>query len=169
MEGYMEILSGSLYFISNSFFKKIKDPFLKKNYDKTKRPHYFAFQDQDTNLYWMVPCSSKVEKFQKIIEKKRGQGKRTDSIQIIKIENKESVLLFQDMFPVRRKYIDGQYFRQNHNVKITNPKLVAKLEKTAKKIRRMILNGIKFTPTQPNINKIEQLMIDEEKQSGCSL
>ena len=55
----MDILSGNLYFISNAFFEKVNDPFLKINYQETKRPHYFALYDEKTKLFWMVPCSSK--------------------------------------------------------------------------------------------------------------
>lgn len=57
----MDILSGNLYFISNAFFEKVNDPFLKINYRETKRPHYFALYDEKTKLFWMVPCSSKVQ------------------------------------------------------------------------------------------------------------
>ena len=39
----MEILTGSLYFVSDDFFAKVQDPYLKINYEHTKRPHYFAF------------------------------------------------------------------------------------------------------------------------------
>ena len=58
----MEIVTGSLYFVSDEFFAKIQDPYLKVNYEDTKRPHYFAFRDCQTGLYWLVPCSSKIEK-----------------------------------------------------------------------------------------------------------
>ena len=58
----MEIMTGSLYFVSDEFFAKIQDPYLKINYENTKRPHYFAFRDSITGLYWLVPCSSKIEK-----------------------------------------------------------------------------------------------------------
>ena len=68
----MEILSGYLYFVSNDFFVKIQDPYLKINYENTKRPHYFALKDKHTELYWLVPCSSKVEKFERLLQKKRG-------------------------------------------------------------------------------------------------
>ena len=58
----MEILSGSLYFVSDDFFAKIQDPYLKVNYEDTKRPHCFAFKDSKTGLYWLIPCSSKIKK-----------------------------------------------------------------------------------------------------------
>lgn len=73
----MEILPGSLYFISDAFFQRVQDPYLKINYENTKRPHYFAFHDSSTGLYWLVPCSSKVEKFEQIIQKK-AESAQTD-------------------------------------------------------------------------------------------
>lgn len=44
----MEILTGGLYFVSDAFFQKVQDPYLKINYEDTKRPHYFAFNDNKT-------------------------------------------------------------------------------------------------------------------------
>ena len=67
----MKIDAGNLYFVSNKFFTKVNDPYLKINYENTKRPHYFAFLDKETGLYWLVPCSSKVEKIEHLIRKKK--------------------------------------------------------------------------------------------------
>ena len=88
----MEILTGSLYFVSNDFFTKVQDPYLKINYESTKRPHYFAFYDSKTSLYWLVPCSSKVEKFERLVQKKKEQHKPTDTIKIVKIFDRKTVL-----------------------------------------------------------------------------
>lgn len=75
----MNVIAGNLYFVSDIFFEKVQDPHLKKNYDNTKRPHYFAFRDEISGLYWLVPCSSKVEKFETLIRKKQEQHKPTDT------------------------------------------------------------------------------------------
>lgn len=157
----MEIITGYLYFVSNNFFEKIQDPYLKINYESTKRPHYFAFRDTKTNLYWLVPCSSKVEKFEKLIQKKKEQHKPTDTIKIVKIFDRKTVLLFQDMFPVTYRYIDGQYIKGGQLVRIADPKLVLEMEKNAKKIINLLRRGIRFTPTQPDVMKIERLMLEE--------
>ena len=37
----MKIVIGSTYFISDAFFEKVKDPFLKINYAETKRPQNY--------------------------------------------------------------------------------------------------------------------------------
>lgn len=157
----MEIKPGYLYFISDEFFEKIKDPYLKTNYETTKRPHYFAFLDQKTSLYWIVPCSSKVDKFQAIIDKKRASNKPTDTIKIVKIQGKKNALLFQDMFPVIEKYLSEQYIRGGQPVFIADPKQVDYLTKTAKKVAVLLHRGIIFTPTQPDINRIETIMLQE--------
>lgn len=157
----MKILTGSLYFVSDDFFAKIQDPYLKVNYEDTKRPHYFAFKDSKTGLYWLVPCSSKIEKFERLILKKQEQHKPTDTIKIVKIFDRKTVLLFQDMFPVTAEYIDGQYIKGGQPVRIADPKLIQKLEKNARKIINLLHNRVCFTPTQPDILKIEKIMLAE--------
>ena len=161
----MEILTGNLYFVSDDFFAKIQDPYLKINYKDTKRPHYFAFKDSKTGLYWLVPCSSKIEKFERLISKKQEQHKPTDTIKIVKVFDRKTVLLFQDMFPVTAKYIDGQYIKGGQPVRITDPKLIQELEKNAQKIINLLHRGIRFTPTQPDIIKIEKIMSEEQKSA----
>lgn len=157
----MEIITGSLYFVSDEFFAKIQDPYLKINYENTKRPHYFAFKDSETGLYWLVPCSSKIEKFECLIQKKQEQHKPTDTIRIVKVFDRKTVLLFQDMFPVIARYIDGQYIKGGQPVKIADPKLIRELEKNAKKIINLLHRGVRFTPTQPDIIQIEKAMLEE--------
>ena len=84
----MNIQPGYLYFISDSFFQKVSDPYLKQDHISTKRPHYFAYKDL--------------------------------------------------------------------SVYIKNQKVVSKLEKNAKKVISLIHRGVKFTPTQPDILRIEK-------------
>lgn len=162
----MEILAGSLYFVSDDFFAKIQDPYLKINYEDTKRPHYFALKDSKTELYWLIPCSSKTEKFERLIMKKQEQNKPTDTIQIVKIFGCKTVLLFQDMFPVTAKYIDGQYIKGGQPVRIADPKLIQALEKNAKKIINLLHRGVRFTPTQPDVIRIEKIMLEELQDMG---
>ena len=158
---FMEILAGNLYFVSDEFFAKIQDPYLKVNYEDTKRPHYFAFWDDKTKLYWLVPCSSKVEKFERLLRKKQEQHKPTDTIKMVKVFNHKVALLYQDMFPVIERYIDGPYIKGGQPVRIADPKLIQELEKNAKKIINLLHRGVRFTPTQPDIVKIEKMMIEE--------
>ena len=162
----MEFISGRLYFIKESFFELVGDVFLKTNKDSTLRPHYYAFKDEKTNLLWVIPCSSQIEKYQTIIKYKNENGQKHNHIQIIKVNGIEQVFLYQDMFPVLEKYIESPYKKQNAFMEIKDPKKISAIEKNAKKIIKLIRHGIKFTPTQPDIIKVEELMLYElEKDS----
>jgi len=71
------------------------------------------------------------------------------------------VLLFQDMFPTSARYIKEQYIRGGQAVCISDPKVVAELDKTARKIIGLLKRGVCLTPTQPNTALIEKLMLNE--------
>jgi CRISPR/Cas system-associated protein Cas5 (RAMP superfamily) len=106
----------------------------------------------------------KGEKYEKIIEQKQSNRKPTDSIKVVKIQDRKSVLLFQDMFPTSAHYIKEQYIRGGQAVYIADPKVGDELEKTARKIISLLKRGVQFTPTQPNILAIEKLMMAVERQ-----
>ena len=57
------------YIIKDKFFEDMPDPYLKGN-KAGNRPHYYCFEDNSTGIYWMIPLSSRIDKFRKIIEKK---------------------------------------------------------------------------------------------------
>ena len=107
-----------------NFFERVGDPYLKINYETSMRPHYFAVRDKKTALYWMVPCSTRIEKFERILAKKRAQNKPTDTIKIVRIQGHPTALLFQDMFPISLKYIEKRYFRGGDPVFIDSERLV---------------------------------------------
>ena len=131
------------------------------NYEKTGHPHYFALKDSQTELLWLVPCSSKVEKYEKIISKRLKYGRPNDTIKIVTVQDKKSVLLLQDMFPTREKYITNQYIRGGQAVKIADVNVIAEIERSARKVAILLRKGVKFTPTQPNVLKIETKMLNE--------
>ena len=157
----MSIEQGRFYFISDAFFEKIGDPNLMTNYTTTKRPHYYAIRDEKTSLIWMIPCSSRVNKYKRIIEDRKRRNKTTLGIKIVRIRGEESVLLLQSMFPVREKYIVGEYIRAGMPVVISGEKIDRKIEKDAKRVIMMFRRGMRFFPDQPDAMRIEQMMLDE--------
>ena len=154
-----EISPNCLYFIKESFFDFINDPFLKKNKEDTFRPHYFAFVDEETSLCWMIPCSTKIEKYESIIQEKIKNNKKHNHIQIIKVSGKKQAFLFQDMFPISPNYIEKPYENKYGVLSVADPKLVEEINENAKKIIKLLRKGIKFTPTQPNITLIEEKLL----------
>jgi len=157
----MDIREGSLYFVSDDFFRLVNDPELKTEYESTKRPHFFAIKDEKTSLIWLVPLSSKVEKFQAIIDKKTAEGKPSDVIQIVKIQGQKSVVLFANMFPVSEKYILNQYVRAGVPVYMADPKKVEHLKQLAEKFITKLKLGVKFAHSQPDVQRIEAILLAE--------
>lgn len=152
-----------LYFVSNDFFDLVKDDCLKKNKETTLRPHYFPFKDDATGLFWLIPCSSQVEKYEKIIESKKRKHKPHNHIQIVTISGKKQAFLYQDMFPILPEYIDKPYISKSGPYELKDPKKIKEINENATKIIRLLRHGICFTDKQPNIIKIEKLLLEKRK------
>ena len=142
------------YIIKEKFFEDMSDPYLKGNKEEN-RPHYYCFEDTHTGIYWLIPLSSRIDKYRKIIEKKEQEGKTCDILHIVKLDdNRESVFLIQDMFPITEEYIERKYTIAGNHLMLTSEHTARTIEKKAKKVLAMVKKGVKFTPTQPNVMKI---------------
>lgn len=154
------------YIIKDKFFEDMNEPYLKGN-KEANRPHYYCFKEEKTGLYWMIPLSSRIDKYRKIMKQKIASGKSCDILHIIKLDNnKESVFLIQDMFPITEKYIERTYTIANNHLTLTSERSALEIEKKAKKVMNLLKKGIKFTPTQPNINKIIDELIGQNCKEG---
>lgn len=101
----MKVQTGYLYHIKDEFFDVVNDDNLMTNHERgKKRPTYFTIKDGV--ILWFIPLSSKVEKYQKIIDKKNKKYGFCNTIFVRKILEEESVILFQNAFPTLEKYID---------------------------------------------------------------
>ena len=61
----ISMIKTGFYIIKDNFFDIVNDPFLKGN-KQGNRPHYYCFEDLKTGIYWIIPMSSKLEKYKKI-------------------------------------------------------------------------------------------------------
>ena len=101
----MQIKTGRIYHIKDSFFSKINDKNLIINHENGhSRPTYFTIKDK--NILWFIPLSSKIEKYQSIIENKIKKYGSCKSIMVRKIGHKNVAILLQNAFPTLEKYID---------------------------------------------------------------
>ena len=65
----MQVQTGYIYHIKDEFFDAVNDKGLMINHENGKtRPTYFTIRDND--ILWFIPLSSKVQKYQSIIDKK---------------------------------------------------------------------------------------------------
>ena len=101
----MKVQTGYLYHIKDEFFDEINGKGLMINHENGRsRPTYFTIKDKD--ILWFIPLSSKVSKYQPIIDKKVKKYGDCRSIMIREIADKKSVILLQNAFPTLEKYID---------------------------------------------------------------
>ncbi|MBQ6813932.1 MAG: hypothetical protein IJP13_00165 [Lachnospiraceae bacterium] len=156
------MVEGGFYVIKDSYFKLVEEPYLRAN-KYGNRPHYYCFKDNKTGLYWMIPLSSKVDKYKRIIEKRQSENKSCDTIHIIKTDNgRMNVFLIADMFPVTEEYIEREYAIAGNHLKVTSEHEIREISRKAKKILGMLKQGVRFTPSQPDINKIKKLLANNK-------
>ncbi len=148
------MVKAGLYIIKDKFFEDMNEPYLKGNKEQN-RPHYYCFEDSVDGIFWMIPMSSKIEKFQRIVDKKKEQGKPCDVIHITKLDNdKMSAFLIADMFPITEFYIEREYTIAGNPMTVTSEHEVREIEQKARKVLGMLKRGVKFMPTQVNVKSM---------------
>ena len=101
----MEIKTGYLYHIKDEYFDVVNDDSLMQNHERgKKRPTYFTIKDGD--ILWFIPISSKVDKYQRIINNKIEKYGFCNTIIIRKIADEDAAILLQNAFPTLEKYIN---------------------------------------------------------------
>ena len=101
----MEIKTGYLYHIKDEYFDVVNDDSLMQNHERgKKRPTYFTIKNGD--ILWFIPISSKVDKYQRIINNKIEKYGFCNTIIIRKIADEDAAILLQNAFPTSEKYID---------------------------------------------------------------
>lgn len=115
----MKVQTGYIYHIKDSFFDKVNGESLMSNHENGHaRPTYFTIKDK--NILWFIPLSSKVDKYQKIIDHKIKKYGNCRTIIIRKIANVDSVILLQNAFPIIEKYIDHPHMLNGKPLKVVS-------------------------------------------------
>ena len=151
----MLVING-FYTIKNEFFELINDKYLMDNKDG-KRPFYYCLSEEfnKKTIYWMIPLSSKVEKYKSIIEKRERNHLPTDGFYISTLPNgRESAFLIQDMFPITENFIEREYKINGRHVIFTRASEISEIDSKSRTVKKLLLKGIQLTPTSPNIKMI---------------
>ena len=113
----MKVRTGYIYHIKDTFFDTINDNGLMINHENGRsRPTYFTIKDK--NILWFIPLSSKVSKYQKIVDKKIEKYGSCKSIMISEIAGENCVILLQNAFPTLEKYIDHPHIVDGKPLKV---------------------------------------------------
>ncbi len=154
------VIESGLYIISESFFVDFPDHHLMGN--KTQnRPHYCAIKDTSTGLFWMIPISSRVNKYRAIIDKREAEGKPNDLLHIARLDNgRHEVFLIQNMFPVTAKYIEREYMLAGRHFCVTSQSEMRVIRSKAMRVLNLIHRGFEFGFERANILEIEQHLLN---------
>jgi hypothetical protein len=135
---------GSLYFVKDEFYERFKDYGLLENKiivdgKEHNRPccYLFKFNEDNEDIYWLIPISSQVTKYEEQYRHSMEKYGMCDNISFGYVLGERCAFLPQNLFPVTKEYINNVYIDKNTNRPINVPvDLMAELNaKARKKIR----------------------------------
>lgn len=157
---------GYFYFISDDYYNKFSNEKLLTNKENVNgevhnRPCYYSFQDDaDKEIYWMIPVSSQIDKFEEEYNKSMERYNMCDSISFGYLKGEYNAFLLQNMCPVTSKYILNRYCYADSQKPVHIPNdLKRELNAKARKILRLAQKGKKLTFT--NILKMRDELLSE--------
>jgi hypothetical protein len=157
--------TGKFYFLKEQYFIDFPDPKLEKNKEVMdgvlrSRPCFYAFKNEKNDIYWMIPISSKVDKYRREYDKKIKRFGICDTIVLGDILGQERAFLIQDMCPTISEYIEEEYaysFFSHIPVRI-EPYLKIDIEEKAKNVLGLTRRGNTYL-VFPKILEIEKQLL----------
>lgn len=122
------------------------------------RPTYLCIKNENTNILWFIPMSTKVDKYKKIRSDKIKKYGSCDTILIRKFLGKDAVFLLQNMFPTIEKYVDHIHTVNGDDVKVIS-KISNEIESVFNKVMAMVDKGKKIIFT--DVEKDMKIMLKE--------
>ncbi len=151
--------SGHFYFIKDQYFIDFPDPFLMQNKGPSHdRPCFYAFEDKNTGLYWMIPFSSQIQKFRPIFQKKVTRYGHCDTIDFGYVLGHEKAFLIQNMFPITANYVNQEYIDNNANIPVRiNGAFETRLLQKARRVLALQRHGTRLI--YPDVLAIEKELL----------
>ena len=158
----MEI--GHFYYLKESYYIDFPDPNIQRNHEtidgeKHNKPCFCAIPG-DNDIYWLIPISSKIEKYHAIAQKKIEKYGKCDAIVFGEVLGYEKAFLVQNMIPVTDEYILEEYFsKANVPVKVKQG-IEKDLIKNAKSLLNKQRHGVNVI--FPDVIAIENKLKEKE-------
>lgn len=109
--GDIKMGEAQLYFLSDQYYVDFPDDKLMRNKEIvagqiSRRPCFLAFADKAVpKIFWLVPISSRVEKYRREEQKKIERYGRCNTIRFGTVLGREAAFLIQNMCPVTGRYM----------------------------------------------------------------
>jgi hypothetical protein len=157
---------GHFYYINDQYFIDFQDSYLMKNKETINgqahdRPCFYAFEDTNTGLFWMIPFSSQVSKYRIYYNQKVTKYKQCDTIAFGYVLGCEKAFLIQNMCPITATYIKNEYIDKSTNspVRISR-NFEHELVTKAKRVLALQRKGIKLI--FPDVLSIEAKLLEQK-------
>lgn len=140
--------TAQLFFLSDQYYIDFPDDKLMKNKDVIdgvphNRPCFFAFPDAKIpEIYWIVPISSKFEKFKRIEEAKIQKYGKCNTIRFGTVLGRNTAFLIQNMCPATEKYLTAYIDKNNQPIRIDD-RIASDVIKNAREVLGMARRGAK--------------------------
>lgn len=159
---------GYVYHINDDYFAKAQDEKLMQNKENgTYRPTFLCLEDRKhPGLLWVVPMSTRVEKFEAIRNKQIEKYGKCLTIVIGEYDGRQAAFLLQNMFPITEKYLDHIHTRNGNPVPVRYS-LAQEVRSNMQQLRQLINRGKQVV--FPDVRRLENLMLAElesEKNLG---
>lgn len=96
--------------------------------------YLFKFKRTDSNIYWLIPISSKIAKYKNEYQKSIDKYGMCDNISFGYVLGKECAFLPQNLFPITAEYINNVYIDKNTSLPITIPANLLMCDKEVKEV-----------------------------------
>ena len=127
------------------------------------RPCFYAFEDENHNgLFWLVPLSSKIDKYKRIYDKKVSKYHFCDTIVIGNFLGNTTAFLIQNRCPATEKYISNEYLRDNLPAAIAS-NLEAEIYSKAKRVLALQRSGHRLI--FPDVLTIESKLLSSNDEN----
>ena len=151
--------AGYVYHIKDEYFEKANDRMLMQNKENgTYRPTFYCAKDEKTSLLWMVPLSSRMDKFQALHDRQVQKYGSCLTIILGEFDGRRAAFLLQNMFPVTEYYLDHIHTRNGNPVPVRHS-IHREISTNIKRIRQLHARGKKVV--FPDITRLEKLMLEE--------
>ena len=159
--------AGHFYFLSDQYFLDFTDPYLMTNHETLSgvshdRPCFYAFKDNSTQLFRMIPFSSQITKYEGYYNNKVLKYGSCDTIVFGDILGRKKAFLIQNMCPITEKYMKNEYIDSKTATPVRIEGTFEKeLIEKAKKVLALQRKGIKLI--FPDVLKIERQLLSGDK------
>ncbi len=162
------MLQAQLFFLSDQYYQDFPDDKLMKNKDiihgvPHNRPCFFAFEDTKiADIYWVVPISSRYEKYKRIEQEKIKKYGYCNTICFGIVLGRDTAFLIQNMCPATSKYLIPYIDKNKCPIRIDG-RIASDVEKNARIVLARAKRGSKLI--FPDVFKIYHGLEQQLQQS----